>query len=370
MITAAPLLGHLLPMVPLARALREAGHEVLLATAGEAMAVADQADLPVRDLAPGFKFEPIVRRTLLWHPLIAKAEIAGKSGTRGAALLFGHVNEEIADGAVALARSWKPDLILHEPLAIAGALAAAVAGVPAVLVENSLFDGLELLAATRERLAKPLRRNNIDELPGPAARIVTAPPSLVGEQPGWPMRYEPYSGAGEIPAWLSAEADRPRIAVSRSTVGGPGGNRLMSAVADAADGLDAEIVLLRPDRRILRRESLPGNVRTLDWAPLTSVLAHCAALVHHGGAGSVAAALAAGIPQLVVPGAGDRDHNARLVAKRGAGTAVAAKDISTAELRRLLTEPGLTEAALAVRKEMAAMPAPATLVPKLVALGR
>jgi hypothetical protein len=61
--------------------------------------------------------------------------------------------------------------------------------------------------------------------------------------------------------------ERPRIAVSRSTVAGPGGSSLMNAVVAAAPGVDAEIVVVRPDRRVTRRGSLPGNVRTVGWVP-------------------------------------------------------------------------------------------------------
>lgn len=69
---------------------------------------------------------------------------------------------------------------------------------------------------------------------------------------------------------------------------------------------------------------LPPNVRAVGWAPLAEALATCAGVVHHGGAGTLLAALAAGVPQIVVPGPGDRRRNAELVAARGAGLAVPA----------------------------------------------
>jgi UDP:flavonoid glycosyltransferase YjiC (YdhE family) len=74
------------------------------------------------------------------------------------------------------------------------------------------------------------------------------------------------------------------------------------------------------------------------------------------------------VPQLVVPGAGDRTHNARLVAARGVGLAVAAKDITAAELTRLITDAALASAAAEVRQEIAAMPPPEQMLPKLHAL--
>src|SRR3712207_1239701 len=118
LVVSAPLLGHLFPLVPLARAIRDAGHEVLLA------AGAHTTDLPVRDIAPRFRMGPIAARMMLRHPLIARAELAGEAGTRGVALLFGAVNAGLAGNVVALAREWRPDVVVYEPLAVAGALAA------------------------------------------------------------------------------------------------------------------------------------------------------------------------------------------------------------------------------------------------------
>jgi UDP:flavonoid glycosyltransferase YjiC (YdhE family) len=366
LVVSAPMLGHAFPLMPLALALRAAGHQVLVATAGDGLAVRD-AGLPVEDVAPQFDFARIARCVMLRHPLIARAELAGTGGTRGVGLLFGAVNEQIADAVVAVARRWRPDLVVHEPLAVAGALAAAAVGVPAVLHENSLFDGPTLIGATADRLDAARRRHGVAALPPPAATISIAPPSVRGGRSGWPMRAVPYQGKGRAPDWLCRPAERPRIVVSRSTVVGPGGGRLMPAVVTAAGAMDAEFVLVRPDRRSAAM-ALPPNVRTVDWVPLSTVLPHCAGAVHHGGAGTALAALHAGVPQLVVTGPGDRRHNAGLVAARGAGLAVAERQIDAAVLTRLLRDVELARNAAAVRDEMAAMPAPEELVPRLVAL--
>lgn len=55
------------------------------------------------------------------------------------------------------------------------------------------------------------------------------------------------------------------------------------------------------------------------YAPFAQLLPHCAALVHHGGIGSCAQALAAGIPQIIQPCAHDQFENARCVAALNAG---------------------------------------------------
>ncbi|WP_121398752.1 nucleotide disphospho-sugar-binding domain-containing protein [Micromonospora sp. M71_S20] len=364
LVVSAPLIGHVAPLLPLAGALRDAGHEVLVATAADGLRAA-RPGVPTRDVAPAFDFGRIARRVLLRHPLIARAELAGTGGTRGAGLLFGAVNDQLADGVVAVAREWKPDLVIHEPFAVAGALAAATLGVPAVRLENALFDGRELARATLARLGPALRRHGLTALPPPAAAIAVAPPSVL-RQDGWPMRYATEAG-GELPDWLREPGERPRVLVSRSTLVGPGSAGPMPAVVAVADRVDAEFVLVRPEARLARR-ALPGNVRTVDWIPIPAALPASAALVHHGGAGSVLSALIAGVPQLATVGAGDRRHNAGLVAARGVGIAVRTRDITADSLTRLVTDTALRDAARQVSAEIAAMPGPSELVRRLESL--
>jgi UDP:flavonoid glycosyltransferase YjiC (YdhE family) len=183
------------------------------------------------------------------------------------------------------------------------------------------------------------------------------------------MRYVPYAAAGELPGWLrEPPPDRPRILVTRPTVTGRRPDRLMAAALAAAARLDAEIVLVRPDRRLMTRP-LPDNARWVEWVPLPSALRTATALVHHGGAGTMLTALALGVPQLVPAGPGDRRYHARLLTDRGAGLAVDTPDQLTPDiLDRLLTDPALRTAAAEVRAEIAATPAPATLVDRLTTL--
>jgi rhamnosyltransferase subunit B len=65
-------------------------------------------------------------------------------------------------------------------------------------------------------------------------------------------------------------------------------------------------------------QPLPENVCHIDFAPFDQLLPHAAALVHNGGIGTMALAMQAGIPQIVIPFAYDQFYNgARLEALRG-----------------------------------------------------
>jgi UDP:flavonoid glycosyltransferase YjiC (YdhE family) len=364
LLVASPLVGHVLPLVPLGAALREAGHDVLLATAAEGVATGRRAGLDVRDVAPAFDLKPVFTRTALRHPRLAALEVRGRAGTEMVGHLFAAVFGQMADGVVALADEWHPDLVVHEPLAATGALAAARREVPTVTVDASLFDPRDLLRATLAHVGPVARRHGVTDFPDPAETLMTAPQSVAGARWGRPMRYLPTAGDGAAPEDLTRRGDRRRIIVTRSTVESPMPDALMSTVAAAADGAELDVVLVRPDRRVTRRP-LPGNVRTADWLPFPAVFPTADGVVHHGGAGTLLTALAAGLPQLVAPGPGDRTVHAELVAARGAGLAVPAKRISRADLNLLVSDPSLRSAAQEVAAEMASMPHPRELVPVL-----
>ena len=81
---------------------------------------------------------------------------------------------------------------------------------------------------------------------------------------------------------------------------------------------------------------LPGSVLHLPYAPFAALLPRAAALVHHGGIGSCAQALHAGIPQLIMPMAYDQFDNAECVRRLGAGGALRPARFDAARLGRAL----------------------------------
>lgn len=56
-----------------------------------------------------------------------------------------------------------------------------------------------------------------------------------------------------------------------------------------------------------------------DYAPFSLLLPHCAGIVHHGGIGTIAQALTAGIPQLIQSQGHDQFENARCITALGVG---------------------------------------------------
>merc|ERR1719401_1165234 len=64
------------------------------------------------------------------------------------------------------------------------------------------------------------------------------------------------------------------------------------------------------------------NVLFVKTAPHEWLFPQCAAIVHHGGSGTTAAALRSGRPSIITPCGFDQFSNARMVARSGAGLAL------------------------------------------------
>jgi UDP:flavonoid glycosyltransferase YjiC (YdhE family) len=94
-------------------------------------------------------------------------------------------------------------------------------------------------------------------------------------------------------------------------------------------------------------EPLPEGFRWANYARFSQVLPRAAAVVHHGGIGTAAQALAAGIPQLIVPLRNDQFDNARRLERLGVARVSSRRDCTTAVLTHhldyLLTSPEVAE---------------------------
>jgi UDP:flavonoid glycosyltransferase YjiC (YdhE family) len=86
------------------------------------------------------------------------------------------------------------------------------------------------------------------------------------------------------------------------------------------------------------------SILQVDYLELSLVLRHCALLVHHGGVGTLARAVEAGIPQIVSPLKYDQFDNARRVEALGLGARLEREELSASSLAaaaaRLLCEDG------------------------------
>ena len=131
----------------------------------------------------------------------------------------------------------------------------------------------------------------------------------------------------------SDRASRPLV----FTVGSIAGDQheFFSAAVEACRILDRPGVLVTRYRGQLPR-ALPPRVTHVEFAPFPELFAGAAAVVHHGGIGTVALALAAGIPQVVKPMNWDQFDNAFRMERLGVGRMIDARGLEPNRLARTL----------------------------------
>ncbi|MBT2187388.1 glycosyltransferase [Sphingobium nicotianae] len=108
------------------------------------------------------------------------------------------------------------------------------------------------------------------------------------------------------------------------------------------------------------------------YAPHAQLFPHCAAIVHHGGIGTVGQALRAGKPQMVVPHMGDQFDHAHRIAGLGVGATIKAarfrERIAAPALLALLRDRGISEKAAALAASIGAEDGPSTAAAAIEAM--
>lgn len=102
------------------------------------------------------------------------------------------------------------------------------------------------------------------------------------------------------------------------------GHGFFEAAVEACVRLKRRGILLTRHAEQVPKD-LPESVRHVPFAPFSALLPHCAAIVHHGGVGTMAQALRAGVPQLMMPMSHDQFDNAAICRKLGVADAIPAR---------------------------------------------
>ncbi len=100
----------------------------------------------------------------------------------------------------------------------------------------------------------------------------------------------------------------------------------------------------------LRPENLPDNVHTISSVPHGWLFPRVAAVVHHGGAGTTAAGLRAGVPSIIIPFFGDQPFWGERVFRLGVGPELIPRKRLTADrlahaIQQAVTDPGMRQRA-------------------------
>lgn len=374
---ATPAFGHVLPLLPLARAFKTRGHDIAFATS-------PGLDLLIE--AEGFALLPAGPM-----PEVLLAEVARRSGAdpandptpEGVAEFFAGVRLDLgADEAITAAREFKPDLIVNEMCDFIGPLVAAALDVPVATLAFGPATPQEFLGPMAALAARRHAERGLTAPTGaPSGRwlLDTCPPSLQfdgARQPGEriALRPEPHRAAGHETASgavrVGRAASRPRVLVTFGTFfGSPA---VVGPLLKALSELDVDLTAtLGLDGKAEDYDVDPQRVELVPFVPMAYLLDSVSAVVTHGGAGTTLGALARGVPMLVIPQGADQFVQADRVAAAGAGLALTPDRYSPATaaeaLERVLGETGFAAAAGRIGAEIAAMSPPETVAAQLEA---
>ncbi|NMO50102.1 glycosyltransferase family 1 protein [Actinoplanes sp. TBRC 11911] len=365
--SAPPSTGHLLPALPTLQALRAAGHEVLLAAYGGDLTVYLGLGLSVVDVGDGTALSEMYER----HAPGARFASPGRTPEAvfaAPALANAALSRRTLTSLLAVANNWAPDLLMYDPFQGAIPLVSAVTGIPAVEHQSGIVGGRMLSRLIAGHLRDLYDRHGLGAPPR-AVSIEVVPPSLrESEDHTLSVRGISPHGSAVLPLGMTAAGPGKRIVISFGTVlGAEARDARLAALSPVLAAADAEFLLPAAEDADPRRVGdLPGNVRLLPWAPLIELLRHSDGIIHHGGAGTFMSAVAAGVPQLIVPHAADQYLNARVAEQHGFGRHVASiDDIDNAVIARLLTDDRLRAGAARIQAENDLQPPPSALVAPL-----
>jgi UDP:flavonoid glycosyltransferase YjiC (YdhE family) len=277
-------------------------------------------------------------------------------------------------------RDWRPDVIVRDEADLGSAIAAEVWGIPhatvlvlaaGMLVRPDLVS--PPLAALRAEHGLP---------PDPELAMLTGDLVLAPFAPSFRSPASPVP-LPEATSWfrpddrspVTTRSSRPRVYVTLGTVFNAESGDLFERLLAGVAGVDAD-VLATIGRHLDPADfgPQPGHVRIERFVPQAEVLCETDLVVSHGGSGSLTAALAHGLPSVLLPLGADQPHNAVRAEELGVARTLDAATVTPEVIRRTVDE-ALRDDALAARArgmaaEIDALPGVEETVPLLEALGR
>lgn len=357
LISAVGSHGDMLPFIGLGRALQERGHDVRLYGSGLFSAVASVAGLPfvetsdaqlVRDALAdrratqtrsglGMVAQGVMATVMPTFNAMAREVLAGETLLVGSSLAFAPrllaEVQRLPFAAVHLAPSmFRSDHLAPRmsPLGHFERWPRAVKRATWALMDRRFLDpafGAPLNAIRVGLGLSPVRRVLHDWIHQSAVTVGLFPEWLAPRQPDWPaglklIEFPMYDGgqaaplAPELQAFIEAG---PAPVVFTAGTANTTSERFYAESAQACQRLHLRGILVAGQRNQLPG-ILPTDVVHVSYAPFSQLFPRSAAVVHHGGIGTLSQALRAGIPQLIQPMAYDQFDNASRACRLGVAT--------------------------------------------------
>jgi len=371
--------GDVHPFVGLGRVLAARGHEVIVVTAASFEDVVRKAGLGFNATVSAEEFDAASKHPDIWHP------------RRGLQLVLSLISSRLDFAYERLREVYEPGrtVLVGHGLSFSTRLFEETHNVPAATLhlapsifrsdfeQPAIAPGVHLSGAPRgvkramwwaldrwfidPKILPELNRFRRELNLAPVSRVfgewIHSPRRVIGlfpdwfapPQPDWPSslcltgfpQYDESDQQQLSPGLLQfLDQGTPPIVFSRGSAT-QAAAKFFRAAVDASARLNRRAVLLT--RYASQLPALPPTVHHEGFAPLSSLLPRCAALVHHGGIGTLAQGLATGVPQLTMPMGFDQPDNATRLFRLGVGRWVTPARFNgervATTLHGLLTDP-------------------------------
>jgi UDP:flavonoid glycosyltransferase YjiC (YdhE family) len=365
--------GHWRPLAPLARALQDAGHEVAFAATPYFCAEIG---------GYGFACSPVGEDDWLRSPAPPPEATAGMAQPVVAPAQALDVARDVflpnaarrLPALLALARGWRPDLIVREQTEYAGCLAAERLGISHAALQISAWRGLAADAPVLPGLDR--LRATLGLPPDPDGQMLYrhllllpfppryADPALPLPSTARFVRHVGFDHDGRAPSrlpdWFDALAAAPLVYATLGTAY----NRTPGVFAAILAGLRDEpielIATINHNQDPAAFGPQPARVHLERYLPQGLVMPRCALVVAHGGSGTVRTALAHGVPLVLIPIAADQPENARRCVALGVGRSIPPEGRTPgairAAVRAVLRDERYRRNAARLRDEFRALP--------------
>jgi rhamnosyltransferase subunit B len=348
--------GDVNPVVGLGRALRSRGHKVTVATNELFEGQIRACGLEFTALGTKSEAEAMMSDPRLWHPRRGFGSIMEGAVVPNIERLYNIVDQHRGPGAVVAATSLclgarvaqeklgVPTATLHlQPLVIRSHFDNGIIGPfdmgpdKALVLKRGIFWILDTFFG--DRLVGPALNTfrsklGLAAVKGVFGDYMNSPQLVLGlfpewfapRQPDWPPNtkltgFILQDAGGEPEA--HAEAERFLASGPAPILVTPGSaamdrTEFFRNTVRACDALGVRAMLVTnfPDQL---PKTLPEGIKAFPYLPFSSVMPRCAAVIYHGGIGTLAQTAKAGVPQLVVANAHDQPDNGNRVEKMGIG---------------------------------------------------
>jgi hypothetical protein len=326
----------------LAEAFAERGDEVVVASGPEVEEAVAARGLGFRAVSPAFSewFGALRART---RGVPGDGLDPSRVETYFVPRLFGEIGTAlVVDGLLELCRELAPELLVFDPYLFAAPLVAAATGAHPVLhcigpvMDRSI---LELVADAVSPIWREFSLPVLDSAGVFSGTTLTiCPPSfdpsaaaIAGSEAMRPAPL-PKAGSRALPV-LFADPGRPLVYMTLGTFSNNDLELFRLVLLSLGDEPVNVLATIGRDNDPRSLGPLPANARVERFIPQADVLGHCAAVVHHAGAGTTFGVLAHGLASLALPQSADNFKNATLLGFAGAAQVLMPGEVTPESVR-------------------------------------